>query len=331
MAVGTESRVYANSAIEKGSEYYDYGQYVIEYGDIENYSISSYLGKGKYSQVFLGLEKKGGKRCVIKVLKPVREKKVQREIMILKKLIGAEHIVQLLDVVKEAEGTRALIFGYEPHLETREVFKTLTLPDVKYYSRKLLEALDFCHSIGIFHRDIKPHNIIINHPARTLKIIDWGLAEFYIPQTAYNIGVGSMHFKCPELLLNYKTYDYSIDIWAFGCVLCEMVLGKYPIFNGGTNETQLLKVATILGSGGLLQYIRKYKIHIQSYMLRKIKEIQKESVLNSPQMDNRGLLQQPKEKEGFFELISALLEYDHQKRATAKEALNFAFVKEGLM
>jgi len=46
---------------------------------------------------------------------------------------------------------------------------------------QLLQALDFTHSKGIMHRDIKPANVLIDHNQRQLKLIDWGLADFYFP------------------------------------------------------------------------------------------------------------------------------------------------------
>jgi len=54
--------------------------------------------------------------------------------------------------------------------------------DIRLYMYKILEGLEFCHSMGIMHRDIKPHNIMIDHSKKLLRIIDWGLAEFYHPR-----------------------------------------------------------------------------------------------------------------------------------------------------
>ena len=57
--------------------------------------------------------------------------------------------------------------------------------DIRYYMFEILKALDFCHSKGIMHRDVKPHNIMIDHTNRKLRLIDWGLAEFYHAEWEY--------------------------------------------------------------------------------------------------------------------------------------------------
>ena len=73
------------------------------------------------------------------------------------------------------------------------------------------------------HRDIKPQNILIDHSKKILKIADWGLADFYIPNKQYNVRVASRYYKGPELLLNNKFYHYSLDIWSLGLVFAGMV------------------------------------------------------------------------------------------------------------
>lgn len=55
-----------------------------------------------------------------------------------------------------------------------------------------------------------------------LRLIDWGLAEFYHPGTDYHIRVGSRYYKAPELLVGYKQYDYSLDMWSVGCMFASM-------------------------------------------------------------------------------------------------------------
>lgn len=76
--------------------------------------------------------------------------------------------------------------------------------DIRYYILELLKALEFCHSNGIMHRDVKPHNVMIDHEKRQLRLIDWGLAEFYHPGREYNVRVASRYFKGPELLVDFQ-------------------------------------------------------------------------------------------------------------------------------
>ena len=78
--------------------------------------------------------------------------------------------------------------------------------------------------MGIMHRDIKPLNILIDHPEKKIRIIDWGLAEFYFPGKEYNVRVASRYFKGPELLVDYIYYDYSLDIWSLGATFAGMVM-----------------------------------------------------------------------------------------------------------
>lgn len=76
------------------------------------------------------------------------------------------------------------------------------------------------------HRDVKPHNVMIDHQQRKLRLIDWGLAEFYHPRKEYNVRVASRYFKGPELLVDLQDYDYSLDMWSLGCM-----------FAGGAGDT----------------------------------------------------------------------------------------------
>lgn len=196
------------------------------------------LGRGKYSEVYEGINTENDNRIVIKVLKPVKKAKIRREIKILKTLKGGVNVINLLDVVRDpATKTPALIMEFVDtgDQDFRKLYWTFTDFDVKYYIFEILKALDFCHSMGIIHWDVKPHNVMIDHKKRRVRLIDWGLAEFYHPAQNYNVRVASRYFKGPELLVNYNFYDYSLDIWSLGCMFAGMLFHREPFFQGKDN------------------------------------------------------------------------------------------------
>lgn len=123
-----------------------------------------------------------GSRVVIKVLKPVKKRKIKRETKILITLKGHPNIIELADIVRDpASKTPCLVFDYIDHVDFRSMFPKLTDLEIRYYIFELLKALDFCHSRGIMHRDVKPQNIIVDPKRKILKLLDFGLAEFYHP------------------------------------------------------------------------------------------------------------------------------------------------------
>eukprot|EP00958_Prasinococcus_capsulatus_P008013 scaffold751_cov395-Prasinococcus_capsulatus_cf.AAC.20 len=149
---------------------------------------------------------------------------IKREIKILQNLCGGPNIIRLLDIVRDSQSkTPSLVFEYVNNTDFKVLYPTLTDYDIRYYIFELLKALDYCHSQGIMHRDVKPHNVMIDHEKRTLRLIDWGLAEFYHPAKEYNVRVASRYFKGPELLVDLQDYDYSLDMWSLGCMFAGMV------------------------------------------------------------------------------------------------------------
>jgi len=94
-------KFYADVNKNKPQEYYNYENLEIEWGKQEDYEIIKKIGRGKYSEVYEGININNDQKVVIKVLKPVKKKKIKREIKILQNLKNGPNIVKLLDVVRD--------------------------------------------------------------------------------------------------------------------------------------------------------------------------------------------------------------------------------------
>ncbi|KAK2657601.1 hypothetical protein Ddye_010653 [Dipteronia dyeriana] len=259
----SKARVYADVNVLRPKDYWDYESLTVQWGDQDDYEVVRKVGRGKYSEVFEGINVNTNERCIIKILKPVKKKKIKREIKILQNLCGGPNVVKLLDIVRDQHSkTPSLIFEYVNSTDFKVLYPTLTDYDIRYYIYELLKALDYCHSQGIMHRDVKPHNVMIDHELRKLRLIDWGLAEFYHPGKEYNVRVASRYFKGPELLVDLQDYDYSLDMWSLGCMFAGMIFRKEPFFYGHDNHDQLVKIAKVLGTDELNAYLNKYHLEL---------------------------------------------------------------------
>ncbi|KAL6120731.1 hypothetical protein NUSPORA_02492 [Nucleospora cyclopteri] len=309
---------YVDFNATKEKSYYDYTNYIIKYGIIDKYVITGVIGKGRYAEVFKGREKEIKKKIVIKVLKPIKQMKVNREVLILQHLKSHSSIIELKDVVYDKQTKlSSLIFDFIEHSDCHSVFTRCPFDDVISYSKQLLEGLSHAHSRGIIHRDIKPGNLIVSPRVKSLKIIDWGLAEFYHPGKSYSVRVASKYYKAPELLVEDQYYDYSIDIWAFGTTLAEWVTERQPFFYVlKKTDCMLYEIAKLLGKKDLRKFLKKHDLD-SNEAVRNV--LQSKKIPEERQPISK-LIKSPQ-----FAVIVPLLEkilvYDYTLRPTAEELL----------
>ena len=323
MASMSVSRVYADANESRGREWWDYDNLALQWGTQDHFEILQKVGRGKYSEVFEGVNVSTSTydKCIIKVLKPVKKKKIKREIKILQNLMGGPNVVQLIDVVRDPQSkTPSIITEYIDNTDFKVLYPTFTDYDVRYYIFELLKALDFCHSRGIMHRDVKPHNVMIDHEKRKLRLIDWGLAEFYHPHTEYNVRVASRYFKGPELLVDFQEYDYSLDMWSLGCMFASMIFRKEPFFHGHDNYDQLVKICKVLGTDDFLVYLDKYKIELDSHYDVILGRYPRKPWSRFVTPENQHFV-----SDEAIDFLDKLLRYDHQERLTAQEAQNHPY------
>lgn len=320
-AIETVSKVFADVNKRKGPEWYNVEDWEMPVYDPDGIEISDWIGTGKYSDIFLAYS--GVRTYALKVLKPVRELKYSREAKILFNLKGGPNIIKLEKIVRNPEtGQLTFVFEYFESIDNMEML-TLTSRELKNYFYQLLKALHYAHSNGIIHRDIKPQNVLYNRRKGELKLIDWGLAEFYHPKSRYNIHVASRHYKPIELLVDYQCYDYSVDMWSFGATMAALVFRKLPFFSGSDDFEMVSKITHVLGTDAFGQYLSKYGIQLPPKMhsgIRRTKGKSWESYINSKNED----VATP----DAIDLISKCMVYDHTQRITAEEAMKHRYFDE---
>ena len=316
-----KARLYADVLSTKDPEYYKYEGLSIKWNSPENYEIIKKIGHGKYSEVFEGVDITNNQNVVIKVLKPVKKEKYKREVKILMNLSGGTNVIKLLNTVKDPiTKCPALIFEYVNNSHFRILYPSLTDFQVRYYIYELLKALDYSHSMGIMHRDVKPQNVMIDHSNRLLRLIDWGLAEFYHPGTDYNVRVASRYFKGPELLVDDELYNYSLDMWSLGAMLAGIIFQKDPFFHGRDNQDQLVKIAKILGTQELYRYLAKYSIEMSSVLEKMVGKHVQKPWQRFITHENQHLVVPEA-----LDFLGLLLKYDHNERILPSEAMKHPY------
>ncbi|PNH10954.1 Casein kinase II subunit alpha [Tetrabaena socialis] len=154
------ARDHATALLRKPTAYYD-DTLNVTWGSQDQYEVFRQLGKGKYGEVYEGVNLRLAARdkdrvCVIKVMRPVKEHRLRREVKILQHVSGGPNIVRLLDIVRDPDTkTPSFVFDFVDAMPFKELQASVSDLDVRYYILQLLIALDYCHSHGIMHRDVK--------------------------------------------------------------------------------------------------------------------------------------------------------------------------------
>ncbi|KAJ0097009.1 hypothetical protein Patl1_28541 [Pistacia atlantica] len=142
----SKSRVYSDINVVRPKEYWDYESLTVQWGEQDDYEVVRKVGRGKYSEVFEGVHCTDNEKCIIKILKPVKKKKIKREIKILQNLCGGPNVIKLLDIVRDQQSkTPSLIFEYVNNTDFKVLYPTLSDFDIRYYIYELLKASEVKH------------------------------------------------------------------------------------------------------------------------------------------------------------------------------------------
>jgi eukaryotic-like serine/threonine-protein kinase len=205
----------------------------------DRYRIERKLGAGGMADVYLAEDQELGRRVAIKILNDrhaADDSFIERFRREAKNAAGLSHpnIVSIYDR-GEAEGTYYIAMEYLDGRSLKELIVGRGPAPIKTaidYARQILAAVGFAHKHGIVHRDIKPHNVLVNSEGR-LKVTDFGIARSGASQmTEVGSIIGTAQYLSPEQARGAPV-DQTSDLYSVGVVLFEMLTGQVP-FTGDT-------------------------------------------------------------------------------------------------
>jgi serine/threonine protein kinase/Tol biopolymer transport system component len=228
---------------------------------IAHYRVQEKIGAGGMGEVYRAQDTRLGRDVALKVLPEVfardaeRMARFEREAKVLASLNHPN--IATIYGVEESNGARALVMELVegPTLAERIGQGPLPLEEALRFAQQIAEGLEYAHERGIIHRDLKPSNVKLT-PESQVKLLDFGLAKALERETtegesrdsptlsaaATRTGVllGTAGYMSPEQARG-KRVDRRADIWAFGCVLYEMLTGL-GAFSGETTSDILASV-----------------------------------------------------------------------------------------
>ncbi|OMJ72736.1 hypothetical protein SteCoe_28742 [Stentor coeruleus] len=288
---------------------------------MNKYEILSLIGEGAYGIVMKAKNRESGEIVAIKKFKESEDdesarKTILREVKILK-MLKHENIVQLREAFRR-KGKLYLVFEYVDKnlLEIIEENQNGIEPEkIKWYIYQLCKAINFCHMQNVIHRDIKPENLLISLTG-SLRLCDFGFARLFSNKDPMTDYVATRWYRAPELLVGFP-YDLSVDMWAIGCMMAELIDGQ-PLFPGESDIDQIYCIQKCLGM--LIPQHQEAFQRKKEFSGLKLPKIQK---LESVEKRYQGKIDR-----NAIEFIENLIQMDPSKRLTASQALQHSYFND---
>jgi hypothetical protein len=211
--------------------------YHYQQGDrpLDGYTIRYALGRGGFGEVYFAVTD-AGREVALKAVQNFEEVELRGigHCMNLK----SPHLVMIFDIKHAVDGTPWVIMEYVSGPSLRDVLdespEGLGGDQAKFFVRELGKGLSYLHEAGVVHRDLKPHNVFFEDGI--VKIGDYSLSKVITAshRSGNTMTVGSVHYMAPEISLG--RYDKTVDIYALGVMLYEMVAGQPPYVGESMGE-----------------------------------------------------------------------------------------------
>jgi len=204
------------------------------------YQIIEELGKGGMGRVYKAIDKKINEKIALKLIKPeiASDKKIierfRNELKFARK-IRHKNVCQMFDLGEE-KGAHFITMEYVPGEDLKSFIRRtapLSIARCISITKQVCQGLTEAHRLGVVHRDLKPHNVIIDQEGNA-RIMDFGIARSLEAKgiTGAGVMIGTPEYMSPEQVEG-KAVDHRSDIYSLGVILYEMVTGEVP-FRGDT-------------------------------------------------------------------------------------------------
>ncbi|EFO62001.1 Kinase, CMGC GSK [Giardia lamblia P15] len=279
------------------------------------------IGKGSFGVVYLVKSLKGNTPLALKLVLQDRRYK-NREFQIMRTLVHP-CVCRLVkgtfipSVSSPDDLILYLLMDYYPetihsiYRQYSRLRQHVPLLIVRLITYQLARSLAYLHYHNIAHRDCKPTNVLIDPLTYRCVLCDFGSAKQLVPQENNVAYICSRFYRAPELVIGNQNYTCAIDIWSFGCIMAEILLGQ-PLFPGDSSIDQLVEIVRVLGSPTAEEFLAMNPT-LKSVKFKDVKRYPFSKIFRS------------KAHTDAVDLLTKVLVYDPKKRPTAMEILAHPF------
>jgi len=283
------------------------------------YLCKRFCGRGAYGAVCTAIHLATKKKTAIKKVKEAFDKSYSNALFALRELKMLEFfdhpsIVGLQEAFVSNTDLYIVMDRMECDLSTVIRSEQLGDDQSKYIMRQLLCAIDYMHSAQVMHRDIKPGNVLVNRDCK-IKLCDFGMACSVLTEQPLELYVVTRWYRAPEILCEVEDYGVEVDMWAVGCVFAEMLLGE-TLWPGKHQMDQLNLILSDLGRPNDVSILPP-NITFPPTQRGGSEDFCHELLCDHPSGSPEAI-----------ELVSSLLQFDWNDRASAREALELPYTRQ---
>lgn len=219
---------------------------------LDGYTIEYALGRGGFGEVYYAVSD-AGRQVALKAVQNYEEIELRGigHCMNLK----SQHLVSIFDVKNDADGMPWVIMEFVAGPSLRDLLdespQGIGPEKTTFFVRELAKGLTYLHGAGVVHRDLKPHNVFFEDGI--VKIGDYSLSKAITNshRSGHTMTVGTVHYMAPEIGMG--RYDKTVDIYALGVMLFEMLTGRPPYTGDSMGEVLMKHLSARPDVSGIAQ------------------------------------------------------------------------------